>query len=164
MESFHDAMIEYRNQLARGYIQEAYQGLMAFFRDLRSHFINKHPEYSVSKNIYYGYMDMTYFSLMPSSFKRCQLKVPIVFIHSAFRFEIWLSGSNRDVQEEYWKLIQERNWNRYHLVSNPRSADYVIDHVLVDNPDFRDLSTLKEEIERGALSFISDVEGLLSEL
>jgi len=164
MGTFSDAMIEYRRQLERGYIQEAYQGLMAFFRDLRSNFISKYPQYSVSNNIYYGYMDMTYFSLMPKSFKRRQLKIPIVFLHNVFRFEVWLSGSNRDVQEKYWNLIQASNWDLYHLVSDPRAADCVIDHVLVGNPNFTDLDALKEDIEGGVLEFISEIERLLAVL
>ena len=163
MGSFPESMNEYKKQLMKGSIQEAYQGLMGFFRDLRSHFLHKYPEYSVSNNIYYGYMDMTYFSLMPESLKRRQLKIAIVFVHDTFRFEVWLSGSNRNVQSKYWELLKESNWNKYHLASNPRTVDYVIDHILVNNPDFSDLEALQEEIERGTLVFIGDVEKFLSE-
>jgi len=155
-------MNEYRKQLKRGYIQEAYQGLMNLFRDLRSHFTNEYPEYSVSGSIYYGYMDMTYFSLFPGSLKRRKLKIAIVFVHDTFRFEVWLSGSNRNVQVKYWKLLEESGWHKYHLASNPRAVDYVIDHILVKNPDFSDLDTLKRQIERGTLEFIKDVEDFLS--
>jgi hypothetical protein len=69
MGSFHEYMCEYKKQLNKGYIQEAYQGLMDFFRDLRSYLKNKHPEYFVSSSIYYGYMDMKYFSFFPKSLK-----------------------------------------------------------------------------------------------
>ncbi|UCF62511.1 MAG: hypothetical protein JSV37_07365 [Anaerolineaceae bacterium] len=100
MRSFPESMNEYKRQLKKGYIQEAYQGLMAYFRDLKSHFKNQYPEYYVSGGIYYGYMDMTYFSLFPESLKRRKLKIALVFIHDVFRFEVWLSGSNRDVQAE----------------------------------------------------------------
>jgi hypothetical protein len=55
MESFHEYMNEYKKQLNKGYIQEAYQGLMDYFGDLRSYLKNKHPEYFVSSSIYYGY-------------------------------------------------------------------------------------------------------------
>jgi hypothetical protein len=75
-------------------------------------------------------MDMTYFSLFPESIKRRKLKIPIVFIHDKFRFEVWLSGSNRNVQTKYWKLLKESDWNKYHLVSTPKDLDYVIDHIL----------------------------------
>lgn len=91
---FHEYMQEYRNQLENGHIQKAYRGLMGYIRDLRTHFKNKYPEYSVS-GIYQGYMDMTYFSFSPESLKHRKLKVAIVFIHETFRFEVWLAGSNK---------------------------------------------------------------------
>jgi hypothetical protein len=162
MRTFSESMREYKKQLKNGYIQEAYQGLMQFIRDLRSHFKNKYPEYAVSGSIYYGYMDMTTFSLFPESLKRRNLKIAIVFIHEAFRFEVWLSGSNRNVQTEYWKIIKESDWHKYHLASNPRTVDYVLDHILMSDPDFSDLDTLTSQIEKGTLGFIRDVEGFLS--
>jgi hypothetical protein len=162
MGSFSEAMNEYKKQIKKGLIQEAYQGLMAYFRDLNSHFKNKYPDYSVSGSIYYGYMDMTYFSLFPESLKRRKLKIAIVFIHNTFRFEVWLSGSNRKVQEKYWKLLKEIKWEKYHLASTSKGVDYVIDHILIDNPDFSDLVRLKRQIERGTLTFIRDVESVLS--
>ena len=162
MGSFPDSMNEYKNQLNRGYLQEAYQGLMVFFRDLRAHFKKKYPDYSVSGSIYYGYMDMTYFSVSPESLKRRKLKIAIVFIHDTFRFEVWLSGSNRNVQAKYWKLLKENDWNKYHLASNPKAVDYVLDHILINNPDFGDLDSITRQIERGTLEFIRDIEGFLS--
>ena len=162
MGTFPESMDEYRRQIRRGYLQEAYQGLMEFFRDLRLHFANEFPDCSVSSSIYYGYMDMTYFSLAPRALKHRKLKIAIVFVHDKFRFEIWLSGSNRDIQAKYWRRLTESGWQKYHLASNPRVVDYVIDHVLIDDPDFGDLETLTRQIERGTLEFMRDVEGFLS--
>jgi len=107
-------------------------------------------------------MDMTYFSLFPDPLKRRNLKIAIVFLHDTFRFEVWLSGSNRNVQNEYWKVLKESDWHKFHLASNPRAVDYVIDHILINNPDFSDLDTLTEQIERGTLEFIRDIEEFLS--
>lgn len=162
MGSFSESMDEYKKQLKRGYLQEAYQGLMEYFRKLRSHFKNKYPEYPMSGSMYSGYMDMTYFPLFPESLKRRKLKIAIVFVYDTFRFEVWLSGANRDVQAKYWKLLKESDWNKYHLASNPKVEDYVIDHILINDPDFRDLDTLTEQIERGTMEFIRDVEGFFS--
>ena len=162
MESFHKYMNEYKKQLKKGDIQEAYKGLMEYIRDLRSHFKNSYPDYFVSSNIYYGFMDMTYFSFIPRSLKRRKLKIAIVFIHDKFRFEVWLAGNNKNVQTQYWKLIQESGWNKYRIASTTRGVDYILDQVLVDNPDFSDLNTLTNQIERGTLKFIKDVEGFIS--
>ncbi|BDZ71906.1 DUF7000 family protein [Methanobacterium petrolearium] len=96
---FHEYMQEYKNQLENGNIQEAYRGLMGYIRDLRIYFKNKYHEYSVS-GIYQGYMDMTYFSFTPESLMHRKLKIAIVFIHETFRFEVWLAGSNKKVQND----------------------------------------------------------------
>lgn len=162
MTSFHEAMYEYKKQLKMGYLQEAYQGLMAYFGDLRAYFKKKYSDYSVSSSIYYGYMDMTYFALLPESIKRRKLKIAIVFVHDTFRFEVWLSGVNRDVQAQYCERIKEVGWNKYHLTSNPRSDDYILGHTLIDEPDFSDLDSLTNQIENGTLEFIRDVEDFLS--
>ena len=162
MGSFAESMEEFRRQLENGAIQEAYQGLMQYVRDLRTHFKVAYPQYPVSGSIYYGYMDMTTFSLFPESLKRRGLKVAIVFVYDSFRFEVWLSGSNRKIQSEYWALFKGSDWHKYDLSSDPKREDYVMGHILDGNPDFGDLDTLTGQIERGTLEFIKDVEGALS--
>jgi hypothetical protein len=161
MGSFQENMNEYRKQLEKGAIQEAYKGLMEYIMSLRTHFKNKYPDYFVSGSIYYGYMDMTYFSFSPGSLKDRKLKIAIVFIHEAFRFEVWLAGNNKGVQSKYWKLFKESDWNKYHIVSSTKGVDSIVEYLLVDNPDFSDLDTLTNKIEGSTLNFIEDVEGFL---
>jgi len=162
MESFHEYIDEYRKQLGKGKIQEAYKGLMEYIMALRTYFKNKYPGYVVSGSIYYGYMDMTYFSFFPKSLKNRNLKVAIVFVHDAFRFEVWLAGFNKQVQAKYWKLFKESNWDKYRIVSSTEGVDSIVEHILVDNPDFKDLDALTKQIERETLKFIKDVESFLS--
>ena len=162
--SFHESMYEYRKQLEKGVIQEAYRGLMDYFKALRGYFRKKYPDYFVSGSVYYGYMDMTYFSFFPKSLKRQKLKIAIVFVHDAFRFEVWLAGSNRTVQAKYWKLFRERDWRKYHIATPAKGVDAILDHILIDNPDFRDRSmdALTNQIEISTLKFIKDVETFLT--
>ncbi len=162
MESLPEYVKEYRKQLEKGYIQKAYQGLMKYIMDLRTHFKNKYPDYFVSGSIYYGYMDMTYFAFSPESLKKRNLKIAIVFIHDTFRFEVWLAGYNKQVQQKYWKLFKESNWNKYHIVPTTKSVDSIIEYTLVDNPDFSDSDALTKHIEKGTLNFINDIEDFLS--
>ena len=161
METFNKFMIEYRKQLDRGYIQEAYRGLMDFIMGLRVFFKNKYPEYFVSGNIYYGYMDMTYFSVIPESLKRRKLKIAIVFNHDDFKFEVWLGGYNKKIQNEYWNLFKERGWKKYYIVPSIKGVDSILEYILVDNPDFSDLEYLTKYIEEGTLKFINDIENFL---
>jgi hypothetical protein len=162
MESFHEYINEYRKQIQKGAIKKAYKGLMEYIMDLRLHFKNKYPDYFVSGSIYYGYMDMTYFSFFPESLKRRKLKIAIVFLHCTFRFEVWLAGYNKNVQTKYWKLIKESDWNKYRIPSTTKGNDSIIEFILVENPDFSDLDTLTKQIEKGTWKFIKDVEDFLS--
>jgi len=161
---FHEVMNEYKKQLKKGDIKEAYRGLIQYFKDLRSHFNNKYPDFLVSNNIYPGYMDLTYFHFFPKSLKPLKLKIVVLFIHETFRFEVWLAGNNKKVQKEYLNLFIESNWNKYHLASTTKGVDSILDHVLIDNPNFRELDTLTKQIERGTLKFVNDVETFLSKL
>jgi hypothetical protein len=162
MESFHEYVSEYRAQLAKGAIQKAYRGLMAYIMALKSQFKDKYPDCFVSGNIYTGYMDMTYFSFFPESLKQRDLKVAIVFLHEPFRFEAWLAGYNKQVQARYWRLFRDSGWNQYHVVADTKGADSIVECLLADSPDFRNLDALTVQIETTALKFIQDVEGFLS--
>lgn len=162
MESFHEYMTEYKKQLEMGAIQKAYKGLMEYVMNLKTHFQKKYPDYFASGGIYYGYLDMTYFSFFPQSLKDRNLKIAIVFIHKTCRFEVWLAGVNKQVQIKYWKLIRESGWKQYHLVPTTKGFDSIIEYVLVDIPDFSDLDALTNQIESGTLKFIKDVESFLT--
>lgn len=162
MKSLQENMVEFRKQLGKGAIQKAYLGLMQYMLGLKNHFETKHPEYAGSGSMYSGYMDMTYFSIFPKSLKDRDLKIAIVFVYDAFRFEVWLSGRNQQVMARYWKLFTEHGWNRYMIAPQGKWADSVLEHVLVDNPDFRDLEALTRQIEQGTLEFIKAVERFLT--
>lgn len=69
---------------------------------------------------------------------------------------------NKEVQAKYWKLFKENGWNKYPLVPTPKDVDAIIEHVLIENPDFNDLDRLTKQIEKGTLNFINDVEDFLS--
>ena len=163
MASLQENLNEYKQQLEKGLIQKAYKGLMAYIMELRTFFANKYRDHFVSSSIYYGYMDMTYFSFIPPSLKQLKLKPAIVFVHEAFRFEVWLAAYNKQVQSKYWKLFKENDWNKYRLVPSTKGADSIIEHILVDNPGFSDPDALTAHIERATMEFIKDVERFLSE-
>ncbi len=155
--AFSKVMLEYKKQLEEGTIERAYRGLMDYMTHLRSYFEGEHPEIPVSGSVYYGFMDMTYFALFPATLKDRKLKVAIVFLHKQFRFEVWLAGVNKVVQNKYWRIFKESNWKKYNLPPTTKGTDSILEHILVDNPNFDDLDALTSEIERGTLEFIKDV-------
>ena len=162
LKSFQQCIIEYKNQLKIGAIQEAYRGIMEYIMSLRTHFMKNYPEYIVSGNIYFGYMDMTYFAVIPETLKKRNLKIAIVFLHETFRFEAWLSGSNKKVLAHYWEVVKASGWDKYQLLPQGKGVDSIIDKVLVGDPDFGDLSALTQQIEEEALEFIRDIDDFLS--
>lgn len=162
MASFQKNMSEYRKQLEKGAIQDAYKGLMDYMLGLRTYFKNMYPDHYVSGSMYYGFMDMTYFSFTPASLKKRNLKIAVVFVHETFRFEAWLAGVNKQVQQQYWDLFKAGDWNEYPLVPTTKGADAILEHVLLADPDFIDLDALTQKIEQQTLKFTGDVENFLS--
>lgn len=162
MGSLSESMIEYRKQLAKGYIKDAYRGLMEYIADLRLHLANQYPDYFVSGSINYGFMDYTYFYFFPKSLKKLNLKIVLLFIHDTSTFEIWLAGYNKSVQKQYWEFFKESNWHKYHLAPAAKGTDYILTHTLADNVDFGDLDALTKQLEQATLGFINDVEAFLS--
>lgn len=162
MDSLQENMTEFRKQLERGAIQKAFQGLMHYMMSLKKHFNDNYPDFSVPGSIYYGYMDMTYFSIVPRSWKERDLKIAIVFVYDSFRFEVWLSGRNQQVLGKYWEIFKESGWDRYKIAAQGKWADSVLEHILVENPDFSNLETLTRQIDQKTLIFIKDVDSFLS--
>ena len=161
MESMPEYIKEYKKQLGKGVIQRAYQGLMKYIMDLRTHFSKNFPDFAPG-NIYHGYMDMTYFPISPKSLKSRKLKIAVVFNYDQFRFEVWLAGYNKQIQQKYWELFKESDWNKYRIPSATKGIDSIVEYTLADNPDFDDLDGLTKQIEKGTLNFISDIEDFLS--
>lgn len=164
MKTLNEYISEYKRQMEKGDVKEAYRRLMEYIMSLRTHFSGKYPDFFVSGNIYQGYMDMTYFSFTPEALKRKKLRIALVFLHEKIRFEVWLGGYNKQVQLKYWKLFKEKNMEKYKIPSSIKGIDYIIEHTLVDDPDFNDLDALTKKIETGVLEFIKDIETLLLEI
>lgn len=161
MESLQELMDEYGMQLEKGKLQMAYKGLMEYILALKGYFQKKYPEYIVSGGLYFGYMDMTYFSFNPKSFKDRGLRVAIVFIHEKLCFEAWLAGINKQVQAKYWKLLRESSWDKYPVVPSLKGSDSIVECVLADKPDFDNLDSLNRQIEVSVTKFIDELETFL---
>jgi hypothetical protein len=85
-----------------------------------------------------------------------------VFIHEKCRFEVWLTGYNKQVQRKFWKSFQDVNCSGYRIPPTTNGINFIMQSVLVENPNFNDLEGLTLQIEKGAMKFIMDVEDFLS--
>ena len=161
MHSIQNDMEELRMQLEKGSIQKAYRALLSYMMDLRAYFANQYGDPAVS-GLYQGYMDMTYFALFPPVLKQHGLKVAIVFNYEAFRFEAWLAGRNRKIQQDYWKLFKDSQWTKYRVAIPARGVDAIIECDLANEIDLSNPDALTFLIETTITAFIGDMEGFLS--
>lgn len=162
MATLQENMNEYKSQLRRGAIQAAHRGLMEYMLSLRTHFSNTYPQSGVSGSLYYGSMDMTFFSIQPPAFKQRNLKVVVVFTYENFRFEAWLAGANKQVQKKYWQLFKQSTHHPFQLVTSIQGADAILEQVLVAEPNFDDLPELTHQLEIGTRAFIQELEQYLA--
>ena len=162
MHSIQEDMDELKKQLEKGSIQKAYRALLSYMMELRTYFVNKYGDSAVS-GLYQGYMDMTYFALFPTSLKRLDLKIAIVFNYEAFRFEAWLAARNRKVQRQYWELFKDSHWAEYRVIAPAGGIDSIIECDLAKDFDFSNQDILTAKIESETMAFIDNIEGFLLE-
>ena len=145
------AVSVYKEQLEKGDVQTAYAELIKYVQKLKTLFSKDlGREFSLG-NVFQGYMDYTYFYLSNDYLKNRKLKLGLVLNHKDMRFEIWLLGQTKDIQEKYWNLLKTTKW-----ITRKEIPQYsVFEVVLVDNPDFNDLDSLSEEI-KDSLIRVSD--------
>ncbi len=164
METFYEYIDAYKAEMEKGVVPKAYKGLLEYLMSVRAYLAIHYPGYFVSSNIYTGYMDMSYFSVSPESLKRRKLKIAVVFIHETCRFEAWLAGINKLVQAQYWDLFRESAWDRYPIVPGIQGRDAIIEHTIVEHPNFADLDGLTKLIETETLDFIGNIDTFLASL
>lgn len=161
MESLNNYIHEYTHQLSKGQIQKAYKGIMLFMSGLSTYLVSRYPDYTAG-NLYFGYMDMTYFAFTPSGLKNKKLKIAIVYLHEQGRFEIWLGGSNRKIQSEYIALLSRRNIGKYKLSQVCPGVDSIIESTLIEQPDFDHPEDLRKQIEVRTIEFADDIRSILN--
>jgi Family of unknown function (DUF7000) len=163
MKSLQKQMNEYKKQLEKGDIQEAYRGLIKFMKNLRMFIKNRYPDYVVSGSVQNGNMDYSYFHFTTPLLKSKSLKIVILFAHEKFQFEVWLCGLNKNFQKKYLEIFTENGWDKYRLATSVVGEYSIIDSIVVDNPDFSDLDALTEEAEIETMIFLEDIENFLTE-
>ena len=143
----------YKELLINGDVQVAYTELVKYVQKLKTVFSKDLSDtYSVG-NVFQGYMDYTYFYLSNDFLKDKKLKFGVVFNHSHVRFEAWLLGQTKDIQEKYWKLLKNTKW-----INGSEMPQYsIFEVILMENPDFDDLDKLTENIKNKLVSVAEDI-------
>ncbi len=164
MKSLQKQVIEYKKQIEKGDIQEAYRGIVEFIGNLRRDIVKTYPDYTVSGSVQNTYIEESYFHFTTPLLKGHNLKIVILFSHTKFQFEVWLCGLNKKVQKEYLSYFIENNWDKYRLATTVEGEYAIIDHTITQDPNFDDFDHLIEEIENGFEEFIVEIEEFLSDI
>ncbi len=136
-------LLIYKEQLEKGDIKIAYTELVKHVQNLKTIFSKDLGQEFSCGNVFQGYMDYTYFYLSNDYLNNKKLKLGLVLNHKDMRFEIWLLGQTKDIQEKYWNLLKGSKW-----VKKTEMPQYsIIEAVLADSPDFNDLNSLSESIK-----------------
>jgi hypothetical protein len=137
------AVAAYKRQLDIGDIQVAYVGLVKFVTRLKTRFSKSLKDRFSFSGIFQGYMDYTYFYFSNEFCRERKLKFGLVLNHVDMRFEIWLLGQTKDVQERSWHLLKHTEWIPGEAI--PKYS--IFEHILIESPDFNDLNALSRAIE-----------------
>lgn len=141
--------------------QLSYHDLINYMKALRTFFNTAYDTDFKLGNIYQGNPDFSYFSLTTPVLKKQKLKFVIILNHKMLNFSICLSGQNKSIRKKYWEMFKNSDWNKYHLAASINDSLSIIDHIIVENPDFGNRSILTEQIETESLKFINELSAIL---
>jgi len=150
----------YKRQLDVGDIQVAYAGLIKFVACLKTRFSRTLKSRFSFGAIFQGYMDYTYFYFSNEFCRERKLKFGLVLNHEDMRFEIWLLGRTKDIQERYWHLLKGTDWIQGEAI--PKYS--IFEYILIESPDFSDLNNLSRTIEEAIVSTTDRIFGSLARI
>lgn len=154
MKKLNSYVVAYKKQLEKGDIQKAYDGIVNFTMSLQSAFSKKLSNKFSFGGIFKGYMDYTYFYFTNDYLKNKKLKLGLVLNHKEMRFEVWLLGQTKDIQKKYWNLLKTSKWNK-DKTKMPKYS--VLEAIIVENPDFDNLSLLSQKIEKNLIKASDEI-------
>lgn len=160
MKDFNTYVALYKEQLEKGDIQKAYEGLVKYLMSLKAGMSKTYADRYSFGNISPGYMDYTYFAFFDDFLRERKLRFGVVLNHQKVRFELWLMGQNTDVQQKYWDILKSTKWNQ-HQPAKPQYSELEV--VLADNPDFNDLKSLTQLLEAEILRHSEEITNWLKE-
>jgi hypothetical protein len=147
---------ELHKQLVKGKIQKGYKNILEYLLYLQAYLKKKYVKYDFPGTLYHGYLDMSYFAVIPPTLKEKRLKITIVFNYESFRFELWLSGYNKDIQKKYLDIFIEKKIKGYFIPDTVQGYDSILeDYIEIEKIDIKETT---EEIEERMNTLIKTVE------
>jgi len=132
-----------------------------FINELRNHLRNQwSPDYKIGYR-FQGTQDYSYISISSKQLKEKKLKYVIYYEHTLNTISICLSGQNKSIRTEYWKVLSKRNKLPYPISSIKPTRPVIIENLLVKDLNFNDQTNHFKIIETKALEFINEINTIL---
>lgn len=154
-----DLLSGYKKLIQTTHVRECYREFIRLFRYIRVSLEKSMPEYNFQGNITENAMDYSYFAFTNDNLKEKGLKIAVVFVHKEFRFQVWLCGTNRKYQAEYYEILKDKNIP-FELAGNPSQKDYILCATLDEAADISDGNFLTEKIKSMADELVMFAETL----
>ena len=151
----------YKEQVNKSDIQKTYMFLLKYVMQVKASFEKAFSKKYSCGYVSPGYMDYSYFSFANEYLRGKRLRFGIMLNHSEMRFELWLMGQNKEIQNRYWDLLKTSTWNEGRT-KKPKYAELEI--ILVDNPNFENIDALTADIINRAVEEANDVMAYLKKL
>ena len=142
-EKINSCISIYQEQMKKGEVQKAYSFLLKYVMQVKTSFENAFSKEYSCGNVSPGYMDYSYFPFVNEYLRGKKLRFGIVLNHNKMRFELWLMGQNKEIQNRYWDMFKVSKWNEGRT---KRSQYAELEIVLVDNPNFEKIDELTADI------------------
>ena len=153
-------VLAYQQQIRKGDIQKTYTFLLKYVMKVKASIEKQFSkEYSFG-NVFQGYLDYSYFYFFNDYLRSKKLRFGIVLNHSEMRFELWLLGQNKKIQDKYWNILKASSWNQGRT-TKPQYSELEI--ILIDNPDFEKSDELTANILKRAVVEVDRIVAYLVE-
>lgn len=146
---------EYKKLITTTNLQKGYQEFIKFFRYLRNSLQKEMIDYKFTGNIVENNMDYSYFQFTDEILKGKGLKIVFVFVHKEFKYQIWLSGVNRQEQIKYFNIC-EKNM-KHGLTTDPAKTDYIVSKDVETEFDYDNLEKVINSLKKEIYKFIYDI-------
>ena len=149
---------KYRKSLVEQSLPETYKFLLEYMNQLQREFSASFIHSFVTKKVLNGYLDYTYFYFSNDLLKEKQLKLGIIFNHQKISFDLWLMGTTKESQRNYWKVFKDTEWN----TEDNMPTWYIVSVDLVTHPDFENLERLSKTIIKQVPTIYSQLVKVIS--
>ena len=95
-------ILRYKEQVNKSDIQRMYMFLLKYVMQVKASFEKAFSKEYSCGNVSPGYLDFSYFPFYNEYLRDKKLRFGIVLNHSEMRFELWLMGQNKEIQNRYW--------------------------------------------------------------